>query len=123
MSIRNHPDWKDILPHIRIEYYDRDGGHSHPRNRIEIKSRTPHQTKLKLLAVECPCVACGRMIFPIRRRSRGGRVASLGHLYFACACDLDTNKGCSRGRAAQVEYDKIVEAVEDYEATQQPSLI
>lgn len=109
MSIVDHPQWAYIRPHVKIEIYGRDGGPHNPRHRIEI---TPPDatTAYHLMQITMPCVACGRTMHPIRERSvtGGGR----GHLYYAAACPLDENVGCSRGQDAHDEYLRVKQAIE-----------
>jgi len=52
-----------------------------------------------------PCVACGQMIHPVKKRV-GWRT-----LYVHVTCDADVNKGCSRSKAARREIDAIVVAL------------
>lgn len=101
MRLTEHPLWPLIRPYIRIETYDRDGGHAHPRHRIEIDA--PPDSDAVLLAVEVHCVCCRRPIHPIRQRN-GGRKG----LYVAVTCDLGRTLGCARSVAARHEYERIV---------------
>jgi len=114
VSIMKHPEWPVIRGYLRIEYYDRDGGHAHPRHRIEVRSSIPSQLREKFLKLTCDCVACAAPIHPIRNRIKGGRATHAGHLYLAVACPLDVKIGCSRGNAANAEYDRIVHEVETH---------
>jgi len=106
VSILQHPIWPELQPFVRIEIYDRDGGHEHPRHRIEIDTPPSGILLRKFLAVEMPCVVCGRTIHPLRERE--GR----GHLYYAATCSLDVTFACARSAAARVEYDAIKAAVD-----------
>lgn len=115
-SILRHPAWTRIRPCFRLEVYGRDGGPVRPRVRIEVHPRGD-VTLSELLEVRMPCVACGRAIAPIRARRPPGdkRGSKQHHLYFAAACPLEINVGCSRGAEAREEYSAIrreLEAVE-----------
>lgn len=105
MSILDHPDWAYLQPWIEIQIYARDGGHKHPRVRIEVQSCTPSAIVRKALSLTMQCVACGAPIHPFRARGnpkRGERVAQ--NVYFAAACPLNVNVACSRGAEARDEY-------------------
>jgi len=116
-SVTHHPLWPVLQPLIRIERYDRDGGHRHPRHRIEVLDPGDRGVRARLLAIEVECAAaCGRLIHPIRERH------GWGSLYLAVACELSRRYSCARGRAAHDEYDRIVEAVLDCPDPQQPTL-
>lgn len=112
MSLTNHPIWNEIAPHIKIEIYAPDGGHSNPRFRLEFKKSVTQEQKKKWVAITMPCVKCGATIHPIRERKQGGRAPDIGHIYIAPCCSLQMNVGCSRGVDAHAEYLKIRSAVE-----------
>ncbi len=99
MSIVFHPLWPKLHRYFRVEVYDKDGGHRQPRIRIEL-TKMPEKLREKALALQMPCVACGQPMHPIRARGDGA-------LYYAAACPLDVNIGCSRGKAAKLEYNRI----------------
>jgi hypothetical protein len=104
MKLLEHPLWPAIRPYVRVETYDRDGGHAHPRHRIELDD--VGRLRPVLLAIEVECAAqCGRLIHPIRARW-GGR----GGLFVSVSCTLDVNVGCARGPRAHAEYERIIEA-------------
>lgn len=105
MSLLDHENWKDVRGWLNIQVYDRDGGHKNPRIRIELADSAPLEIKRIALAITMPCVNCGSTIRPFRARhppKRGEEVAR--HVYFAAACPLEINVGCSRGAAARDEY-------------------
>lgn len=104
MSLLDHPRWPEIAPYVRVETYSRDGGHHHPRHRLEVL-RPPNIRRFT--DVHMPCVACGALIHPIRLRNGRGRV----HCYLAVTCSLSVRYACARSRAAAVEYERIVAAV------------
>jgi hypothetical protein len=95
-----------LAPLLKVQTYDRDGGHRHPRHRIEVRDASA-DLRAFLLTLTAPCVACGRTIYPIRARKVTGRPS----LYLAVACELTAGFGCARGRAAHLEYERIVAAV------------
>ena len=105
-GIMDRPEWDRLRRFFRIEKYDRDGGHGHPRIRIEVDA-PPGELLALALALTMPCVACGRAIHPIRLRNPRVRRGSPGHLYYAPCCPLDVNVGCSRGPAAREEYERF----------------
>ncbi len=102
-SIVQHPAWERLRKYFKIEVYARDGGAVRPRVRIEM---LPMSTidRVFALAVEMPCVSCGRTIHPIRRRASPPKRGPSKNLYYAPCCPLDVNIGCSRGSAARDEY-------------------
>lgn len=116
VGILHHPIWPDLQPFIRIEVYGRDGGPDNPRHRIEVETPPSGILLRKFLAVEMPCVVCGRTIHPIRERE--GR----GHLYFAATCELDVNYGCARSARARDEYNAVKKAMVGYVDPSQPQL-
>jgi len=110
-SFVDSPAFGALAPHIRIETYDRDGGHQHPRKRIELGTKAPPSAVAMALTLELPCVACGRSIHPFRQRVAASKRSHHVHVYFAAACPLGISVGCSRGREARDEYLRVVEAV------------
>ena len=97
MSILAHPEWPRIRPFIRIDYYGRDTSRHKTRFRIELKN-VPKGDAPWLLAVRIPCVACEKIIQPIR-----GRNGKATHLYYGCSCSPPHQ----RGRAARDEYNAV----------------
>jgi len=115
-SVELHPLFKRIAQFVRIEKYDRDGGHSKPRIRIEVATTMmPPNLIREMLKAEVQCVRCGQPIHPFRARTKGSsdRTELPRHVYVAVACPLDVNIGCSRGKAAKEAYIAIEEAVEN----------
>lgn len=103
-ALARQPLWRHLGEYLKIEVYDRDGGHGHPRIRIEWKAM-PQLLRQAAVQAIMPCVACGKPIHFVREREpakRGG--SGVGHLYYAPTCPLDVNIGCSRGAAARAEY-------------------
>jgi len=96
ITIRHHPLWPELRLYFRLEIYDRDGGHKHPRYRIEVRDLPPELAGIAI-GIYADCVACGRMIHPIRERKGAG-------MYYAPTCPLDVDVGCARGKAARAEY-------------------
>jgi hypothetical protein len=101
-----HPLWPLIRPWVKIQTYDRDGGHADPRHRIELDAPDNDAFRAVVLAVTVPCVACGAVIHPIRSRAADTH----GNLYIAVTCPLNVRMGCARGGAASDAYDQIVAA-------------
>lgn len=115
-SLISTPFFQVIGPHLRIETYDRDGGHKRPRHRIELASSTPQDVVAQALALTMPCISCGATNHPFRARAAPSKrnPNMPRHVYYACACPLDVSIGCSRGNAASDEYARIVQAAEAY---------
>ena len=111
MSLLDDPDaFRLFGPFIVIEDYSRDGGHENPRHRIEL--RAPLEVQDQAVDFMTGCAACGTPIRPFRQRNGVNlRGPSTGGVYFASACDLQTNIGCSRTQAAADEYLRIIAAV------------
>jgi len=100
--LTRHPSWVLIKRHLEIQALPPRCG----RTRLEIdRSRIPPDEQQQLLDIEMPCVACGQMIHPVKKRV-GWRT-----LYVHVTCDADVNKGCSRSKAARREIDAIVVAL------------
>lgn len=122
VSVTSLPQWPEWRRYFRLEVYARDGGHAHPRVRIEVNP--PADRQREMLQALMPCVSCGRNIHPIRFRGDSLRGGS-GHLYFAATCPLDVNIRCSRTAAARREYMTVKADIETGrpEAPQQPALL
>lgn len=103
-----HVMWPLLLPWVRIQTYDRDGGHAHPRHRIELEVPPLEPFRQAVRALTIPCVSCGALIHPLREREGGGR----GKLYVAVTCPLARRLGCARGSQASEAYEQIVAAVQ-----------
>lgn len=107
-SILQSSLWPQVAAYFKIEVYGRDGGHKHPRVRIEV-GHLPSDLMHAALALQVRCVSCGAPVFPIR--ARAGKVQRVDHptqhLYFAPCCPLDVRIGCSRGQAAKHEYVRL----------------
>ena len=114
MSILTHPEWPLVARYLRVETYDRDGGHRHPRHRLEIQRPESGIDLRKLLALVMPCVGCGAPIHPVRMRASGN------HCYFAVSCGLDQTYACARGARAKEEYEAIVAALAGLPPTPTP---
>lgn len=109
-ALRSMYSYELVKKYIKIETYDRDGGHRHPRYRIEFR-KMPIAVALVAVQLWNPCVACDRLIHPIRARktrSKDPRQMKTRHLYYAAACPLSINMGCSRGTKAEAEYKLVV---------------
>lgn len=98
------PCWTDLKPYLHIVECARDGGVDEPRIRIEFLG-LPERLMRELVGVTMPCVACERPNFPLRRRE--GDAWDMGRLYYAPACPIAVRMGCSRGRAAELEYERF----------------
>ncbi len=108
VSITEHWRWHELRAFVRVETYDRDGGHTHPRHRFEVVVRDLEPATVRwLLDLEVMCVACGRRIHPVRRR-----VNSSQNPYLAVTCMLSERLGCARSGAAAGEYTRIFQALQ-----------
>jgi hypothetical protein len=108
VSILDHTRWNDLRPHLVAEAYVREGGGvSNPRHRIEVRGSLPED----LHGITSPCVACGALMHPIRRRHGATLRGAAGHAYLAATCPLSVRVGCSRTVAARDEYRRIAEAL------------
>jgi hypothetical protein len=114
MSIRDHADWSAIRACFYLEQVSRHVlaiGPRRSRIRIEVEP-TPDVPAERLLALEMPCVCCGKTIAPIRSRHKDSdrrpkRGMAKPNLYFAATCPLEWNMGCSRGSEASAEYEAV----------------
>jgi hypothetical protein len=101
--------WERIGPFVVVERVagDKVGGRS--RVRIELSSRTPPDLVREALAFTMPCVACGKDIFPFRKRNADSKRSqhTKDNIYFAAACPLRVNVGCSRSAEARTEYESV----------------
>lgn len=118
MSILDHQIWPILQPFVRIETYDRDGGHASPRHRIEVETPPDGDLLRAFIAVRMPCVVCGRMINPIRLREGGESIK----LYFAATCELALTYACARSGAARDEYEAVVSAMAGWTDPRQPRM-
>jgi hypothetical protein len=106
LTILTHPDWPRLRAHLRLETYSRDtNSRGEQRRRIEVVAPQNPATREWLLDVLAPCVRCGLPMHPIRSRRSTG-------FYYAAACPLDKNVGCSRSGEASDEYRRIVADLE-----------
>jgi hypothetical protein len=106
MSIVDHTLWPEIRPYVRIERYDRDGGHAHPRYRIEVYPPDTGRSADWQDAM-MPCVACGALMHPIRQRAATNKRGAPRHLFYAATCPLRVRMGCARSGAARDEYLRV----------------
>ena len=95
------PCWVRIARHLHVVDCAQDGG---DRIRIEFLD-LPESLMHDLVKIEMPCVACERPNHPLRRRE--GDAWDMGRLYYAPACPLRIRLACSRGRAAELEYERF----------------
>jgi len=102
----DHPMWGELAPYMRIEVYDRDGGHQDPRHRIECRPMPANVLELAL-SLRVACCTCSEPMHPIRLR----RGETFGHAYYAAACPLDVSIRCSRTAQSRGDYERMVDAV------------
>jgi hypothetical protein len=113
MTIDRHPLWPDLQPLVRVSTYDRDGGHQHPRHRMEVRHAAP-TLREQLLQMEVECAACGRMMRPVRSRQDGSTFLNV-------ACELQHKLGCARSGASHREYERLVALVLNAPPTPTPA--
>lgn len=104
MSLLAQPIFEALRPFVRIETYARDGGHRHPRIRIEIDPLPPLFHAAAVQAT-MPCVDCGRLIRFVRERR--GKRGKPGGLYYAPTCPLRVSLQCRSSGAARDEYEAV----------------
>lgn len=105
VSLIFQPVWSRIRDHLHIVECPQDGGAvNDPRIRIEFLGLSEKAAR-ELVTVTMPCVACERPNFPLRIRE--GDAWDMGRLYYAPTCPITTRMACSRGRAAELEYERF----------------
>lgn len=104
MTILLHPLFPTLEPYFKVTKAKRDSENS--RVRIEILP-IPEPLLGQSLAAVMPCVRCGKSIHPFRARRAPNKRTNSGTVYFAAACPPPS--GCSKGGAAQDEYQRIRE--------------
>ena len=117
MSLTTHKMWGELVPFIKLE---QAVDSRNPRFRIEV-NRLPPDLESRALATTMPCVKCSADIHPIRARKGANlrRSTQPVHLYFAAACSMEDNIGCSRGKEARAEYGAVIAAVQKYKSEQE----
>lgn len=117
VKLSEHPILEKTAPYFIFTAYDRDGGHSSPRIRVDFRSRgTPREIIEEVLKVETLCCRCRLPIFPFRKRAEkegaaGRAVWATGGIYVAVSCPRKRNPGCCNGADAELEGLAIREAV------------
>lgn len=101
-SILFEPVWARLAPYLHVVECAKDGGLDEPRIRIEFL-RVPETLARELVMYEMRCVHCQRPNHPLRRRQGD----DWNRLYYAPACPITTRIRCSRGRAAELEYERF----------------
>jgi hypothetical protein len=97
-SVVEHPDWKKkIKPFLVLEYYGREG-----RIRIEVLDAISKSDKKFLKSIRTRCARCKARIAPFRERKGGS-------MFFAASGTLDKHIGCSRSKAASLEYARVAD--------------
>ena len=102
ISIIFTPHWERLAKHLKIDHYDKDGGHVDPRIRIGFVE-LPEAWAKELVMFTMPCVACQRPSHPLRRREGD----PWERLFYAPTCPLASRIACSRSRAAELEYERF----------------
>jgi hypothetical protein len=101
-SIIFEPVWNRIKSYLHIVECAPDGGHENPRIRIEFLD-VPEMLARDLVMVTMRCVNCQRPIHPLRHREGD----DWDRIYYACTCLITVRMACSRGRAAELEYERF----------------
>ncbi len=116
MTILTSPLWPELSRHFHIVHASR-GDSAKSRIRIEL-SPLPQGLYVRAINLTQPCSGCGRPIHPIRsRRAPSKRGKPVTGAYYAAACPLSVNVGCSRGAAASAEYARVRSWFESLEAS------
>jgi len=102
-SIVTDPAIIEFAEYIRIEFYDRDGGHSDPRWRIEAVPNIPMPVIVRMLDSRSPCVACGKETAYFRQRNGGW-----SSVYIAVTCGPIHQRG-AYARAAYRDLRAMIE--------------
>lgn len=97
------PAWERLKPYLLIDSYDRDGSAVEPRIRIGFVD-LPDALGREMSFVTMACVACGAANHPLRKRVGDG----FDRLYYAPACPVAVRPACSKGRAANLEYQRFM---------------
>jgi hypothetical protein len=97
--------WPRLEPYLHVVECAEDGGVDDPRIRVEFL-HLPESFGRELVHVTMPCVACLEPILPLRRRVGDG----FDRLYYAPCCRVTVRAACSRGRAAALEYERLLAA-------------
>ena len=101
ISIIFDPVWKRIEPFLHVVECAQDGGID---TRIRIEFLDVPERLARELVMHCmPCVSCLRPNHPLRHRDGD----FWDRLYYAPTCALTTRMACSRGRAAELEYERF----------------
>jgi hypothetical protein len=101
VSLIFHPIWPRIREYLHVVECAEDGGVD-TRIRIEFLD-VPERLARECVMIEMPCVACERPNHPLRRR----KTDYWDRIYYAPACALMIDIACSRGRAAELEYERF----------------
>ena len=104
MTLDGHPLWSNLRPLVRVQVYDRDGGHTHPRHRMEVHRPDVIALREQLLAMEVSCATCGRLMRPVRPRVDRST-------FLTVSCELSHRFACARSGAAHREFERIVALV------------
>lgn len=97
------PAWERLRSYLVIDEYSRDGSAIEPRIRIGFAD-LPLVFGHEMSFITMPCVNCGAANHPLRRRVGDG----WDRLYYAPACPVAVRPACSKGRAANLEYQRFM---------------
>ena len=100
ISLVFQPVWKTVEPYLHLVEH---GDPADPQVRIEFLD-VPEALARELVMTIMPCVACQRPMHPLRRREGD----YWDRLYYGPTCELTTRIGCSRSRAAMLEYERFL---------------
>jgi hypothetical protein len=106
MLLFQHPIWSHIRPHAHL---------SAGRDNLDFLQLTDELRDLAL-SVVANCVACGKVIHPLRARAKSerSRIANSDverRLFYAPTCPTELNAGCSRTRLAQQHKNVMLKAL------------
>lgn len=101
-SIMFEPVWNRVKQYLHVAPYAPDGGHDDPRIRIEFL-HLPEKLAREVVMTVMRCVHCQRPIHPLRHREGD----DWDRLFYAPTCPIHVRVACSRGRAAELEYERF----------------
>lgn len=95
-SIIHEPIWAKLEPYLHLVEH----GDQVRIDFLDVPEHLAHQ----LVMITMPCVNCRRPNHPLRRREGD----EWTRLFYAPTCPLRVRMGCSRSRAAWLEYQRFL---------------
>lgn len=102
MTLFEHPIWRHLAVFCHM---------TANRDNLDLL-QLPEQLRELALEVVANCVACGAVLHPLRARVKSGRSRVAGtalerRLFYAPTCPIETDRGCSRSKAAQDHKNEV----------------